>query len=233
MPRKFMVIGVSDEPRGIGRAVSDHIRTFMSADQGDEIVNLGKHAMDVRQPGRVRDWIHDERPDHVVYCAGVNRLDWLRDIKRHEYHEVMEVNVWGFVSVMQAMSREGILDASIVAVSSDAAQRPMRTSLAYCASKAALDMAVRVAAREMAILGSWRVNAVSPGKVENTPMSDYVDARVMELRHWTKDEADAREAASWVLGRPVYADEVAATVWSVLTGPTALNGQIVTVNGGR
>ena len=108
----------------------------------------------------------------------------------------------------------------------------MRTSAIYCASKAALEMAVRVASREYAPAG-WRINAVAPGKVEHTPMTDYVDHRVMELRGWTMEEADDYELASTPLGRKVTKEEVAQVIEQVLFGPKAQTGEIVAVNGGR
>jgi NAD(P)-dependent dehydrogenase (short-subunit alcohol dehydrogenase family) len=121
---------------------------------------------------------------------------------------------------------------SIVAISSAAARRPMRTSTIYCATKAALDQAVRVMARELASAG-WRINAVAPGKVMDTNMTRYVDAKVRELRGWTEEYAQAYEAASNALGMPAMPDAVAQVVLDVLFGPPSLNGAIIDVNGGR
>ena len=93
-------------------------------------------------------------------------------------------------------------------------------------------MVVKVLARERAGQG-WRINAVAPGKVSNTKMTEYVDLRVQEIRGWTKDYADAYERASSALGRPATPEEVAQVVCDVLFGPLALNGSIVEINGGR
>jgi NAD(P)-dependent dehydrogenase (short-subunit alcohol dehydrogenase family) len=108
----------------------------------------------------------------------------------------------------------------------------MRTSAIYCASKAALEMAVRVASRELAPLG-WRVNAVAPGKVADTPMTSYVDQRVMEIRGWTEEQASEYERQSSPLGRMVTKEEVADVILNVLNGPQAQTGEIIAVNGGR
>jgi NAD(P)-dependent dehydrogenase (short-subunit alcohol dehydrogenase family) len=93
-------------------------------------------------------------------------------------------------------------------------------------------MTVKVFARELAGSG-WRVNAVAPGKVSGTKMTEYVDARVQEIRGWTPEYADAYERASSALGRPATPDEVAQVICDVLFGSMALNGSIVEVNGGR
>jgi NAD(P)-dependent dehydrogenase (short-subunit alcohol dehydrogenase family) len=73
--------------------------------------------------------------------------------------------------VMRAMARamiEASVPGSMVATSSVSAHVVDRSMAAYCASKAALSMVVRVAACEWAPHGI-RVNAVGPGVTE-TPM---------------------------------------------------------------
>jgi NAD(P)-dependent dehydrogenase (short-subunit alcohol dehydrogenase family) len=120
---------------------------------------------------------------------------------------------------------------TIVAVSSDAAERPMRTSIAYCASKAALNMAVKVAARELA--PEIRVNAVSPGMVSGTAMTEYIDDVVPEIRRWTPEAAARYEQSQIPAGRRATKDEVADLVYHTLCGPEYMTGSILTLNGGR
>jgi NAD(P)-dependent dehydrogenase (short-subunit alcohol dehydrogenase family) len=177
---------------------------------------------------RLAEW----RPTDVVYSVGINKLDWIKDISALDFQEVMTTNVYGFINLMRMLHEDGIAPVNIVVVTSDAAWRPMRTSAVYCASKAALEMAVRVASREYAGKG-WRINAVAPGKVEDTPMTEYVDERVLELRGWTKTFAEKYERDSTPLGRKVTKDEVAAVIQQVLFGPAAQTGEIIAVNGGR
>lgn len=171
-------------------------------------------------------------PSHLVYSIGVNRLDWPEDVLWDDFDEIMHANVWGFMSVYQALLAVG-RPVSLVAVTSDAAHRPMRTSMVYCASKAALEMAVRVASREQAPNG-WRVNAVAPGKVAGTPMTEYVDKRVPVLREWSEEYAAQYERNSSPIGRPVTLDEISVVIHDVLTSPSmAWTGDVITVNGGR
>lgn len=183
------------------------------------------------------DLIFAIKPTHAVYSVGINRLDWLAGIKTQDFQETMRVNVGGFIRMMQLLRKMTAVDGnpgscSVVAITSDAAWRPMRTSLTYCASKAALEMAVKVASRELAPR-SWRINAVAPGKVADTPMTRAVDERVLKLRGWSREFAEEYELKSSPLGRKVTKEEVAEVVASVLFGPSAMTGEVVAVNGGR
>lgn len=171
-------------------------------------------------------------PTDVVYSVGINRLDWIRQVRMVDFLEVYKTNVFGFLNLVRVLDAAEIGPVNIVVVTSDAAWRPMRTSAVYCGSKAALEMSVRVASREYAPKG-WRINAVAPGKVEDTPMTKYVDKRVMELRGWTEEFAEGYERQSTPLGRKVTKDEVALVIEQVLLGPAAQTGEIVAVNGGR
>jgi len=110
-------------------------------------------------------------PGTLTITAGVGHAGLLLEVSAEEWDRVMQVNARGPWLVMRAVaaamvdSRAG---GSIVATSSISAHVADRTMGAYCASKAALDMVVRVAAQEWAPNGI-RVNAVGPG-VTATPM---------------------------------------------------------------
>jgi len=64
-------------------------------------------------------------------------------------------------------------------------------------------------------------------------MTEYVDRRVLQLRGWTVEAAEAYEVASTPLGRKVTKEEVAQVIEQVLFGPAAQTGEIIAVNGGR
>ncbi|UVF61779.1 oxidoreductase [Gordonia phage NovaSharks] len=171
----------------------------------------------------------------VVYCAGVNNLSWLGQMGRiglQEAANMFAINSLGFLSVMDSFVRHYDHPLSIVAISSDAAERPLRTSSAYCASKAALNMLVRVAARELGPKG-WRVNAVAPGMLEGTGMSNNMDTQIPSVRGWSLKEAMEYEKSQEVVPGRIPPREVAEVVFDLLTGPKHMNGEIVTLNGGR
>ena len=224
--RRLLVLGATS---GIGQEFAESAK---SSNQFCVVRGYGRQHFDVRDEEALLMAIQQVRPTDVVYSTGMNELDWVSDIHRMTFRALMEVNVWGFLSTIQTLQSQGCGPVNVVAITSDAAWRPMRTSAVYCASKAALEMAVRVASRELAPLG-WRVNAVAPGKVEDTGMTAYVDQRVMELRDWSLEAAEAYEIQSSPLGRKVTKREVAEVIFAVLNGPSAQTGEIIAVNGGR
>lgn len=176
----------------------------------------------------------------VIYSAGVNDLEWLGKMGSSGARwqlNMLDVNAMGFIRVMDALvSRDYHVNMSkylsVVAISSDAATRPLRTSIGYCASKAALDMAVRVAARELGPKG-WRVNAVAPGMTRDTGMTEYIDRRVPEVRGWSTDRAAEYEKSQEVVQGRVYPGDIAEFVVEVAQGSPHLNGAIIPFNGGR
>ncbi len=224
--RRLWVLGGDS---GIGEAVWD----LVSEEDGWRMsARFGYLDFDARNERELYERIRSDLPTDVVFSVGVNRLDWMRNVRLSDFRTIMDTNVWSFVNLISCLDRAGVESANIVAITSDAAWRPMRTSSVYCASKAALEMAVRVASREYASKG-WRINGVAPGKVEDTPMTEYVDRRVLELRGWSEEQAEAYEISSNPMGRKVHKTEVAEVVRSVLLGPPAMTGEIIAVNGGR
>lgn len=125
----------------------------------------------------------DVRPDVVVCTAGVN---WPADIGsvrlRHGLLDSFENNVVGpmlllqdFVTSPVRYDRAGLVK-KFVAISSNSARIPRRGSMPYCASKAALSMALRVAARELAEAGGVAVWGYEPGLLAGTPMTRATEA---------------------------------------------------------
>lgn len=229
---KTWVIGGTS---GIGAATVELLKRTTER----EVLATGWEDVDVEIPSRIRWFIsaHPEIED-VVFSAGVNALNWLGDeANGYDSRHIVATNLLGFINVVnelvlarKELGRQGAMN--IVVVSSDAASRPLRTSIAYCASKAGLDMAVRVAARELGPRG-WRVNAVAPGMTSNTKMTEYIDRRVPEIRGWTADEALDYERSQEVVPGRVSPEQVAEVIHFLLNGPSHLNGAIVPVNGGR
>lgn len=112
-------------------------------DQEDAIST--DESVDVRKFADLRRFVSRNGPfDTIVYCAGINYLDWSSTINTAEMQDLFDVNVTGLVRALQVEPDAG----NVCVIGSDAAWRPMRTSVAYCASKAALHMALQVIARE-------------------------------------------------------------------------------------
>lgn len=256
-----MSVWVIGGTSGIGKAIVDTLQHqghhgFVFA-TGEEVDVTDQSAIE-QELVHISDATTGEVEDplqQVFFCAGISYLNWLGkmdDAGLGNAQEVIDVNLMGFINVMNFLVKawgDGLLDCqsyqrlpiNVCAVSSDAANRPMRTSIAYCASKAGLNMAIRVAARELGPAG-WRVWGVAPGMIEHTEhypsrMTQYIDVRVPEVRGWTADEATVYEAQQSVVRSPMRIHPMGVADFAVpLNEPgnhSHVNGNIYAVNGGR
>jgi NAD(P)-dependent dehydrogenase (short-subunit alcohol dehydrogenase family) len=163
-----------------------------------------------------------EIPTEITVTAGIGHSGLLADLDRAEWDRVLAVNTTGPWLVMRAWARqyaEDELRASIVATSSLSARIVDRNMGAYCASKAALSMVVKVAAAEWA--PAIRVNAVAPG-VTATPMLGGAPVHEGWLRH-------VAERTS--LGRLGSVDDIAEAILALHALPW-VTGQVLEVDGG-
>lgn len=108
-------------------------------------------------------------PAQLTVTAGVGHGGLLADVGPEDWDRVMGINAKGVWLAMRSLAgpmREAG-GGSVIAVSSVSSRLVDRAMGLYCASKAALDMVVQVAAAEWA--PTVRVNAVAPG-VTDTAM---------------------------------------------------------------
>jgi NAD(P)-dependent dehydrogenase (short-subunit alcohol dehydrogenase family) len=162
-------------------------------------------------------------PTVVTVTAGIGHAGLLVEVTPDAWDTVMHVNARGPWLVMRAIARAMIetgVPGSIVATSSVSGHLVDRNMGAYSASKAALDMVVRVAACEWAEHGI-RVNAVGPGVTE-TPML----GRARPAGGWLA-EVESRTP----LGRLGQADDIAAAVLA-LHELEWVTGQVLDCDGG-
>lgn len=227
--KNALVVGATTNS-GIGNEIAwalirDGYSTTMPAPRFKEL--------DVTDETSIDNFLSNHGPfDVIVYSAGVSQLEWAKNLTKDHLDFVFDVNVFGMALLF---GKHELLypgyPVNALAVVSDASETPMRGSLAYCASKAAQVMALRVLAREMA--PSWRINGISPGVVEGTDITKYIDETVPDFRNWTPEQAQAYEMSGNLLGRRVKREEVSELAMSILDGPQAYNGQIATINGGK
>ncbi|HVB91545.1 MAG TPA: SDR family oxidoreductase [Acidimicrobiales bacterium] len=162
-------------------------------------------------------------PDRVTVTAGIGHAGLLSDVTAEEWDRVMQTNARGpwlclraWAQVLHRAGRPG----SFVATSSISSYLVDRNMGTYCASKAALNMLVKVAAAEW---GPWhiRVNAIAPG-VTMTPML----GRSPEGSPWLAGVAERT-----TLGRLGQADDIAAAVMA-LHDLGWVTGQVLNCDGG-
>jgi NAD(P)-dependent dehydrogenase (short-subunit alcohol dehydrogenase family) len=160
-------------------------------------------------------------PGLVTITAGIGHSGLLADTPAEEWDRVLGVNAKGVWLVMRALAgpmRAGE-GGSIVATSSVSARLADRSMGLYCASKAALDMLIAVAAAEWA--PDVRVNGIAPG-VTDTPML----GRAPRSGAWL-----AGVAQRTAFGRLGTADDIAEAV-EAIHAMHWMTGQIVPCDGG-
>jgi NAD(P)-dependent dehydrogenase (short-subunit alcohol dehydrogenase family) len=161
--------------------------------------------------------------DIAVLAAGIYpAIDFLQ-LTTEAWDRVQAVNVRSVMQLTKALAELAIANgcrATIIHVSSGAAQRARPGAAAYSASKAALEMLTRSAALELGPFGI-RVNAVSPGFVD-------VDSAVNPVT-----EAYAAAVSVNPLGRRGRPEDIASAVhWLAGEDAAWITGTVLRVDGG-
>lgn len=187
---------------------------------------------DVRDEAVVKRWVersvaHFGGLDGLVNAAGVIGGSGIQQTDPAEWDRVLDSNVRSIFLMTRAAAPElAKRKGSIVNLSSVAGMRPYPNLIAYCVSKAAVDMITRCAALDLAPLGV-RVNAVNPGVV------------VTELHTVTNAVADypgflERSKTTHPLGRVGQPEEVAKLILFLLSEEAAwITGVTYSIDGGR
>lgn len=110
--------------------------------------------------------------DGFVHCAGIGSVRPLKMSKYDFMLKVMNINYFSFVEIIRCLSKKGNFNKdgmNVVGVSALGAFLGNSTKTAYCASKGAMNAAVRCIAKELAPK-NIRINTVAPG-VTDTAMA--------------------------------------------------------------
>jgi NAD(P)-dependent dehydrogenase (short-subunit alcohol dehydrogenase family) len=146
--------------------------------------------------------LKDEQVDVLINCAGINGIEFIENMKEDMWDNVMDTNAKSIFLVTKALLpklKESL--GTIVNVVSNASHMPMTNSLAYNASKGAAHIMTKQMARELTKLHGITVFGISPNRMKNTAMSDYIDGRVTELRGWTKEYAKEYQEQALLAGK--------------------------------
>ncbi len=165
--------------------------------------------------------------DGVVFNIVHSDFRPLQFVKSDLVNQIMNDNYCVFVEVIRSLKKSRGLNngASIVAMSSISSIRAMKAKMAFCASKAALDAAVRCLAVELAPQGI-RVNTVQKGAVD----VDAEKAHIQNVMAVRSDEVSSENQAP--LGM-VKATEIAEAVAFLLSDAVkTLTGTTIVIDGG-
>jgi glucose 1-dehydrogenase len=173
--------------------------------------------------------------DVLVNNAGVlGPVKPVEEISPKEWDEVIAINLRGpyLLSrlVLPEMYQRG--SGAIINVSSVAAKAALQWNSPYAASKAGLVGLTRTLAAEAARKGV-RVNAICPGPVPETEMSQALGKGIAERLHADPDELFKGFLERILQGKPQTAGDIAdAALFLASSQAAAIIGQTLNVDGG-
>ena len=163
--------------------------------------------------------------DFLVNCAGTNVLESLLDMSDAGYETVMGINLRSALICAQEFARARVAaggGGAIVNVTSIAGHRGFADHVCYAASKAGLEGATRVMARELGPHGI-RVTAIAP----------TVTMTELAAEAWSDPAKSAPMMARHPLGRFAEADDVARAIALLLSEDAAMiTGAVLPLDGG-
>jgi NAD(P)-dependent dehydrogenase (short-subunit alcohol dehydrogenase family) len=174
-------------------------------------------------------------PNILVNNAGIyGPVQPAEKISPREWDEVIAVNLRGpfLLSrlVLPLMYQQG--SGAVLNITSIAAKGAFQLNSPYAASKAGLMGLTRTLAAEAARKGV-RVNALSPGPVPETKMSQELGRSLAEYLQADNETLFKQMLGGILQGRPQTAEEVAsAALFLVSDQSSAITGQILNVDGG-
>jgi len=239
LPLTFAGTGavVTGAASGIGAAITALLTTAgvrtLALDRADAPARDGEllvsHRIDVRDREALDAVLAQTFPDglhYLVNCAGIPPHGGFRGVDPVDWRTVLEVNLVGAYHLIDACADLLGTGAAIVNITSMEASRVIALSNPdphphYAASKAALAMLTRTAAR--ALGPKVRVNSVAPGFVA-TPMA---------AEHGDTSRLPPQLAARTVLGRWAQPADIAAAATFLLSDQAGyITGTELTVDGG-
>jgi NAD(P)-dependent dehydrogenase (short-subunit alcohol dehydrogenase family) len=215
------VSGVVAEIRGAGGKASAVVADLGREADCERIVSAARQAF-----GKI---------DILLNNAGMfGPVRPIEEVKTREWDEVMAVNLRApfLLSrlVLPEMYQRG--SGSIINISTVGAKAAFPLSSSYSASKAGLLGLTRSIAAEGARKGV-RANAICPGPVTETKMSQDLTQEFADRFQSKGDEVLKRMIDGLLQGRPQTADEIAsAALFLASAQSSAITGQTLNVDGG-
>lgn len=199
--------------------------------KGSEFIGMVSREMGSKKSidNRIKEILQNGPVSKVINNWGINHLSWIGETPDYD-QDIFIHNVMAPYWTINALVAHKQV-CRVVNVASATYRVPQRGTSLYCASKAALAMMTKVMARELAPSG-WVINAIAPGLIEDTRMSELTNEQVLNLRGWTKEEADGYARKLIPMGRYTDRKEVAEAIWKIFDLPAYVNGTIIDMMGG-
>ncbi len=181
---KVLVVGARQN--SLGEAVA---KLLKEGDNFFEVVTAGlnygglqpheDYSLDITSSNSSLALILKEIQPRIIVCTtGINEpFSILKDGFIGNIWNQMEINYCGVMNLLSCCLKIDLDLSQFVAVSSNSAHIPRSESLGYCASKAALSMGIRVAAREVAknLNSPPSIYCYEFGLLEGTPMTKKLE----------------------------------------------------------
>ncbi len=162
----------------------------------------------------------------LVHSAGISRTVPMQYLKLEDLNNIMSVNFYSFIELAKQFSRRKNNDngGSIVAISSISSKVGARGLTAYCASKGALDSAIKSMALDLAPKGI-RINSIAPGIIR-TQIYD----ELKEIVNNNNFEEDLKKRQIMGIGEPE--DVAYAAAFLLSNASRFITGTSIIVDGG-
>lgn len=193
--------------------------------------NHSYYLLDLNNLGEIKSMIDNVCRDGLklnglVHSAGISQTMPLQYLKLSDLGNIMSVNFFSFVELVKQFSNRKNNDngGSVVAISSISSKVGARGLTAYCASKGALESAIRSMALDLAPR-KIRINSIAPGMIE-TQIYDGLK----ELVNNKDFEADLKRRQIMGIGKPE--DVANATAFLLSDASRFITGTSMIVDGG-
>lgn len=189
--------------------------------------------MDFRALESAIEFAFQGRVDILVNNVGVNGNCQFEALTYQDIEQMIGVNCISPVLLTRQLLAGHYFgaDSVVVNIVSEASWKPMRYSLAYNASKAALSMATKQMARELK--GRLSVLGICPGFIKDTAMTEKVINLSSDLRGQKPKEFWTYWEASDTSGVPHQPANLARLIVGIATSPEvhAMSGAMMDVAG--
>ncbi len=169
---------------------------------------------------------NEKKLNGIIHSAGISRTIPIQYLKFEDMNSIMLTNFYSFMELVKQFTKRKYNDngGSIVAISSISSKVGARGLSAYCASKGALDSAIRALSLELAPR-NIRINSICPSMIKTQIYDGLVD-----IVNNNNFEADLKKRQILGLGLPE--DVASAAAFLLSDAARFITGTSMIVDGG-